>query len=84
MSHAGRSSGPASSERWCCSPDAPEKYLAANELTRTYDLQNDRFEMRERRNMLFPFLAPFGHSFASNVNGLDGTVDYDRNGETVR
>jgi len=66
------------------SPDAPEKYLAANELSRVYDLQNDRFEMRERRNMLFPFLAPFGHSFALNVNVLDGVVAYDRTGDTAR
>src|SRR6266571_4656852 len=39
--------------------DAPEKYMAANDLTRVYDLANGRFQMRERRNMLFPFLAPF-------------------------
>src|SRR5215470_9015816 len=56
------------------SSDAPEKYIAANELTRVYDLEHDRFEMRERRNMLFPFLAPFGHSFALNDNVLDGDV----------
>src|SRR5262245_18284687 len=54
------------------SPDAPEKYMAANDLTRVYDLANGRFQMRERRNMVFPFLAPFGHSFALNDNRLDG------------
>ncbi len=61
--------------------DAPEKYMAANDLTRVWDLANDRFEMRERRNMLFPFLLPFGHSFALNVNGLDGDIAFDRQGE---
>src|SRR5688500_4380322 len=45
-------------------PAAPEKYLAANELRRVYDLEHNRFQLAERRNMLFPFLAPFGHSWA--------------------
>src|SRR5262245_59309377 len=27
------------------SPDAPEKYMAANDLTRVYDLANGRFQM---------------------------------------
>src|SRR4051812_32271662 len=58
-------------------PDAPEKYMAANDLTRVYDLEHGRFQMRERRNMLFPFLAPFGHSFALNDNRLDGDVAFD-------
>src|SRR5262249_55314573 len=57
--------------------DAPEKYIAANDLTRVYDLEHDRFQLRGRRNMLFPFLAPFGHSFALNDNRLDGEVAYD-------
>jgi glyoxylase-like metal-dependent hydrolase (beta-lactamase superfamily II) len=58
-------------------PEAPEKYIAANDLTRVYDLENGRFQMRERRNMLFPFLAPFGHSFAVNDNRLDGDIAFD-------
>jgi glyoxylase-like metal-dependent hydrolase (beta-lactamase superfamily II) len=66
------------------SPEAPEKYLAANDLTRVYDLEHDRFQMRERRNMLFPFLAPFGHSFALNDNILDGDVAFDVAGGTAR
>ena len=66
------------------SPDAPEKYMAANELTRVYDLEHERFQIRERRNMLFPFLAPFGHSFALNDNLLDGDVAFDRNGDRVQ
>jgi glyoxylase-like metal-dependent hydrolase (beta-lactamase superfamily II) len=66
------------------SPDAPEKYMAANDLTRVYDLANGRFQMRERRNMVFPFLAPFGHSFALNDNRLDGDVAFDINGERAQ
>lgn len=65
------------------SDHAPGKYLAANDLTRTYDLENDRFRMRERRNMLFPFLAPFGHSFALNDMRLDGGVVYDMQGDNA-
>src|SRR6185295_7355134 len=37
------------------SPDAPEKYQAANDLRRVYDLEHRRFQQLERRNMLFPF-----------------------------
>jgi glyoxylase-like metal-dependent hydrolase (beta-lactamase superfamily II) len=66
------------------STDAPEKYLAANDLTRVYDLEHGRFEMRERRNMLFPFLGPFGHSFALNDNILDGDIAYDRDGDRAQ
>ena len=67
--------------RISASPDAPEKYMAANDLTRVYDLEHDRFQMRERRNMLFPFLGPFGHSFALNDNRIDGDVAFDVNGD---
>ena len=66
------------------SDHAPGKYIAANDLTRVYDLENNRFRMRERRNMLFPFLAPFGHNFALNDWRLDGDVVFDINGETAR
>lgn len=62
-------------------PNAPEKYIAANELKRVYDLEHDRFQQLERRNMLFPFLAPFGHSFALNNLILDGDVAYDVQGD---
>src|SRR5436309_2814164 len=67
--------------RISASPDAPEKYMAANDLTRIYDLEHDRFQLRERRNMLFPFLAPFGHSFVLNDHILDGDVAFDMNGD---
>jgi glyoxylase-like metal-dependent hydrolase (beta-lactamase superfamily II) len=66
-------------------PDAPEKYIAANELQRIYDLENDRFQLVERRNMLFPFLGPFGHSWGLVTQRLDGDFAYDVNGaNTVR
>lgn len=56
--------------------NAPEKYIAANELVRVYDLEHGRFQMRERRNMLFPFLARFGHSFGPNNWVLDGSTAF--------
>jgi glyoxylase-like metal-dependent hydrolase (beta-lactamase superfamily II) len=62
------------------SPDAPEKYQAANDLRRVYDLEHGRFQQLERRNMLFPFLAQFGHSYALNNLVLDGDVAFDING----
>ena len=70
--------------RISASPDAPEKYMAANDLTRVYDVENGRFQMRERRNMLFPFLGPFGHSFALNDNRLDGDIAFDVNGDRAQ
>ena len=63
------------------SPDAPEKYQAANDLRRVYDLEHGRFQQLERRNMLFPFLAAFGHSFALNNLVLDGDIAFDINGD---
>lgn len=66
--------------RITASPDAPEKYQAANDLRRIYDLEHGRFQQLERRNMLFPFLAAFGHSYALNNLILDGDVAFDVNG----
>src|SRR5215472_15867732 len=67
------------------SPDAPQKYIAANDLRRVYDLEHGRFQQLERRNMLFPFLAAFGHSFALNNLVLDGDLAFDVNdGKVVR
>ena len=63
------------------SPDAPEKYQAANDLRRVYDLEHGRFQQLERRNMLFPFLAAFGHSYALNNLILDGDIAFDINGD---
>jgi glyoxylase-like metal-dependent hydrolase (beta-lactamase superfamily II) len=59
------------------SPDAPQKYQAANDLKRIYDLQNGRFQQLERRNFLFPFAATFGHAYAPVNLILDGDVAYD-------
>jgi len=65
------------------SPDAPEKFIQVNDLSRVWDLEHGRFQLRERRNMLFPFLGPFGHSFGLNDNRLDGDVAFDVTGERV-
>lgn len=59
------------------SPDAPQKYIAANDLRRVYDLEHDRFQQLERRNMLFPFAAVFGHNYAPVNLVLDGDVAYE-------
>jgi glyoxylase-like metal-dependent hydrolase (beta-lactamase superfamily II) len=63
------------------SPVAPEKYIAANELKRVYDLDNGRFQMMERRNMLFPFLNEGGHNFAPNNWILDGEIAFNLDGD---
>ena len=60
-------------------PDAPQKYIAANDLRRIYDLENGRYYQQERRNDLFPFAAYGGHSFALNRQVLDGDVAYNIN-----
>lgn len=60
-------------------PEAPQKYIAANEYRRVYDLQNVRMLHQERRNDLFPFANYGGHSFALARQGLDGTVAYNVN-----
>lgn len=36
------------------SPDAPQKYIAANELQWNWNFEEGTFQMKERRNMLFP------------------------------
>jgi glyoxylase-like metal-dependent hydrolase (beta-lactamase superfamily II) len=58
-------------------PNAPQKYQAANDLRRVYDLENGRFQQLERRNFLFPFAGVFGHAFAPVNLVLDGDVAYD-------
>jgi hypothetical protein len=45
------------------SADAPEKLIAANELQRVWNFDEDAFQQKERLNMLFPFAAKFGHAF---------------------
>ena len=59
------------------SRNAPQKYQAANDLRRIYDLQNDRYQQLERRNFLFPFAATFGHNYAPVNQVLDGDIAYD-------
>ena len=67
--------------RITASPNAPEKYQAANDLRRIYDVENGRFQQLERRNMLFPFLGLFGHSYMLNNQILDGDIAYDVMGD---
>jgi glyoxylase-like metal-dependent hydrolase (beta-lactamase superfamily II) len=59
------------------SPNAPQKYQAANDLKRVYDLENGRFQQFERRNFLFPFAAVFGHAYTPVSQILDGDIAYD-------
>jgi hypothetical protein len=70
----------------CASPDAPQKLLAANDLQRVWDFDNNGFQLKERRNMLFPFAAIFGHAFFPLNQILDGTIAYNKlpDGNTVR
>ncbi len=52
----------------------PTKQIAANELRRVYDLENDRFQLIERRNWLFPFLIKAGHEWLQTNILLDGDI----------
>ncbi len=67
-------------------PNAPQKWNAANDLRRVYDLENDRFQILERRNYLFPFAGTFGHNFAQVNQIIDGMIGYNirPNGAAVR
>lgn len=66
--------------------DAPQKLLEATYLQRNWDFDNDRFELKERRNMLFPFAAEFGHAFFPLDQILDGNIAYNKlpDGSTER
>jgi glyoxylase-like metal-dependent hydrolase (beta-lactamase superfamily II) len=57
-------------------PGAPQKYQAANDLKRVYDLENNRWRLLERRNFLFPFAIYFGHDFNQVNQVLDGDIAY--------
>ena len=57
--------------------NAPEKLIAANELTRTWNFNEDAFQLKERRNMLFPFAGAFGHSFLPVNQVLQKTTAFD-------
>ncbi|PWT86924.1 MAG: hypothetical protein C5B57_00215, partial [Blastocatellia bacterium] len=62
-------------------PGAPQKYIAANDYRRIYDLEHGRMMHQERRNDLFPFAAYGGHDFALQRQGLDGEVSYNINAQ---
>src|SRR5215470_12282310 len=67
-------------------PGAPQKFIAANDYRRVYDLEHGRMLHQERRNDLFPFANYGGHDFALQRQGLDGDVAYNINaqGQAVR
>ena len=67
-------------------PGAPQKYIAANDYRRVYDVEHGRMSHQERRNDLFPFANYAGHDFALQRQLLDGTVAYNINprGEAAR
>ena len=55
-------------------PGAPQKYIAANDYRRVYDLEQRRMYHQERRNDLFPLAADGGHDFALQRQVLDGAI----------
>jgi glyoxylase-like metal-dependent hydrolase (beta-lactamase superfamily II) len=59
------------------SPHAPQKFQAANDLHRVYDLEHGRFQQLERRNFLFPFAGANGHSYQQVNLMLDGDIAFD-------
>jgi len=67
-------------------PGAPQKFIAANDYRRVYDVEHGRMLHQERRNDLFPFANYAGHDFALQRQVLDGTVAYNINakGESGR
>jgi glyoxylase-like metal-dependent hydrolase (beta-lactamase superfamily II) len=68
------------------SANAVQRYLAANDLRRIYDLQNDRFQQTERRNMLFTFARATPTLWEPFNLVLDGDIpfDIDTNGAATR
>lgn len=65
-------------------PQVPQKLIAANELRRVYDLENDRFQLIERRNWLFPFLIKSGHEYLQANIILDGDIAWTVDGANTR
>ena len=55
-------------------PGAPQKFIAANDMRRVYDLEHGRYRLMERRNDLFPFANYAGHDFAPQRQGLDRDI----------
>jgi len=67
-------------------PGAPQKFIAANDYRRIYDLEHGRMYHQERRNDLFPFAIYGGHDFALQRQLLDGALAYNlnANGQAAR
>jgi len=59
------------------SPVAVQRYLAANDLRRVYDLEHDRFQQAERRDMLFTFARAAPTLWQPFNLVLDGDVAFD-------
>ncbi len=68
------------------SPLAVQRYLAANDLRRVYDLENGRFQQTERRNMMFTFARATPTLWEPFNLVLDGDYAYDvaSDGEPTR
>lgn len=47
--------------------NAPPKWRAVADAQRTFDLRNERAVNQERWSFMFPFAAPFGHSWTRNA-----------------
>src|SRR5262245_51100451 len=62
-------------------PGAPQKYIAANDYRRIYDLEHGRTYLQERRNDLFPFANYAGHDFALQRQILDRNIAYNINAQ---
>jgi glyoxylase-like metal-dependent hydrolase (beta-lactamase superfamily II) len=63
------------------SPNAAMRQIAANDLRRVYDLENDRFQQKERRNMMFSFALLAQTSWQPINQVLDGDVPFDIDSE---
>lgn len=59
------------------SPVAVQRYLAANDLRRVYDLEHGRFQQLERRDMLFTFARAAPTQWQPFNLVLDGDVAFD-------
>src|SRR5207244_6709790 len=60
-------------------PGAPQKFIAANDYRRIYDLEHGRALHQERRNGLFAFANYAGHDLALQRQGRDRRVAYNVN-----
>jgi glyoxylase-like metal-dependent hydrolase (beta-lactamase superfamily II) len=58
-------------------PHAAERFMAANDLRRVYDLESGRFQQTERRNMLFTFALRSLTSWQPFNLVLDGDLAWD-------